>query len=615
LIVADFENRTADSTLGGSVTEAFRIDLAQSPVVTVMPSSAVGQALERMKRDPLVLVEAATAREVALREGAKAIVSGEISPVGKGFVLSAKLLAPADGAELVAIRETAENDGMILQAIDRLSRRMRERIGESLRTIRSNEPLEQVTTSSLEALRLYSQGARAVDRDDNEDAIKLLGQAIAVDTGFAMAYRKLAVALDNSGADATRIVEAATKAYEHRERLPEVERYQTTAYYFWDVDWNPEKIEAAYRSVLAINPDDGTALNNLSLLLSTQRRWAEAEQLAARATEGTDLATSFFVNLLQAQLAQGKRSEARTTLDRFAKGFPESPRPLLARANFASSMGAYDSARNYLLAVARTHPDLSQREEVSSHFLAVSLVQGKLAEAERNGDELLGLAEKRGLPADYLVMGTSLGLVQVVYRNDPAAGLKAVEAALKRHPLASLAPINRPYSALASFYAKAGQPVRARQLLAEYQSTVPASYRRRDNNRYRAAGDIGMAEGKAEEALTNYRAWRDSAGCTNCALYELGRAYELVKLPDSALAAYQQAVSNPGGLGRVYGDAWTLAATYRRLGELFEDRGDREKAIDSYGKFIDLWKQADPELQPQVKEAKERLARLVGEKP
>jgi tetratricopeptide (TPR) repeat protein len=227
---------------------------------------------------------------------------------------------------------------------------------------------------------------------------------------------------------------------------------------------------------------------------------------------------------------------------------------------------------------------------------------------------LLGLAEKRGLPADYLETGAALGLVQALYRNDPAAGLKTVEAALKRHPLASLAPINRPYSALASFYAKAGQADRARQLLAEYQSAVPASYRRRDVNRYRAAGDIGMAEGKAEEALTNYHAWRDSAACTNCALYELGRAYELAKQPDSALVAYQQAVSNPGGLGRVFGDAWTLAATYRRLGELHEERGDREKAIDSYGKFIDLWKQADPELQPQLRQIKERLAKLVGEK-
>jgi len=614
IIVADFANRTADTTLSQSVTEAFRIDLAQSPVVTVMASSAVGQALERMKRDPHTVVDAATAREVALREGVKAVVAGEISPVGKGFVLSAKLLAPADGAELVALRETAENDGVILPAIDRLSRRIRERIGESLRTIRSNEPLEQVTTSSLEALRLYSQGARAVDRDDNESAIKLLDQAIAVDTGFAMAYRKLAVALDNSGGEATRVVEAATKAYEHRERLPEVERYQTTAYYFWDVDWNPEKIEAAYRSVLAINPDDGTALNNLSLLLSAQRRWAEAEQLAARATEGADLATSYFANLLQAQLAQGKRSEGRTTLDRFAKTFPQSPRPLLAQANFNSSMGAYDSARGYLLAVARTHPDLSQQQEVSNQLLAVSLVQGKLAEAERNGDELLGLAEKRGLAADYLVTGTTLALVHVLYRNDPAGGLKAVEAALKRHPLASLAPINRPYSAMASFYAKAGQPDRARRLLAEYQSAVPASYRRRDIEHYRAAGDIAMAERNGGEALTNYHAWRDSVGCTNCALYELGRAYELVKQPDSALVAYQQAVSNPGGLGRVFGDAWTLAATYRRLGELYEERGDREKAADFYGKFIDLWKQADPELQSQVREIKARLAKLVGEK-
>ncbi len=91
IVVADFRNSTPDSTLGTSISEAFRIDLAQSPVMTVMTSSVQTAALERMGRDPRLPLDQAVAREMAVREGAKAVMAGEISPVGRGFVLAARL--------------------------------------------------------------------------------------------------------------------------------------------------------------------------------------------------------------------------------------------------------------------------------------------------------------------------------------------------------------------------------------------------------------------------------------------------------------------------------------------------------------------------------------------
>ena len=153
LVLADFENRSTDSTLGPSVGEAFRIDLAQSRVVRLLDGPAVSDALRRMNRPPGTRLDLALARELAQRVGAKVVVRGQIDPVGRGYVLAAELVAPADGAVLVALRENARDDGAIIDAVDRLSRRLRERIGESLKTIRSSEPLEQVTTTSLEALR------------------------------------------------------------------------------------------------------------------------------------------------------------------------------------------------------------------------------------------------------------------------------------------------------------------------------------------------------------------------------------------------------------------------------------------------------------------------------
>ncbi len=160
ILLADFENRAADSTLGPSVTEAFRVDLSQSPTVRVMDQQAVSQALTRMQRPAGGTLPVALARELAEREGIKAVVTGQIDPVGQGYVLAAGLISASDGKTLSAVRETAEGSGELLKAIDRLSGKLRERIGESLTTIRANPALDQVTTASLPALRKYTEALR-----------------------------------------------------------------------------------------------------------------------------------------------------------------------------------------------------------------------------------------------------------------------------------------------------------------------------------------------------------------------------------------------------------------------------------------------------------------------
>src|SRR5205814_6098392 len=160
---------------------ALRVDLAQVPVVRLLDAARIGAALGRMGRAAGTPVDLAAARELAQREGAKAVVHGQIDRVGQGYVLSAGLVSAADGAVLVALRENARDDGAIIDAVDRLSGKLRERIGESLKTIRASEPLEQVTTGSLEALRKYTEGVSAEGGGDVESAISLLTEATALD--------------------------------------------------------------------------------------------------------------------------------------------------------------------------------------------------------------------------------------------------------------------------------------------------------------------------------------------------------------------------------------------------------------------------------------------------
>ncbi|HSR14929.1 MAG TPA: protein kinase, partial [Gemmatimonadales bacterium] len=261
LVVADFANTTSDSTLGPSLTEAFRIDLAQSSVIRLLEPDDIKGALTRMSRHPDAPLTGELAREVAEREGARGVIAGEIGMVAGSYVLSVRLLAP-DGTTLLAGRETAGDAAGILPALERLSKKLREGVGESLRTLRAEQPLEQVTTPSLEALRLYTQAERAADRADYAESARLLNQAVALDSGFAMAWRKLAVVTNNMGGDPARKLEAAERAYRLRDRLSRREAEVATAYYYDGINDRPEAI-AAYERVLASWPDDASARNNL----------------------------------------------------------------------------------------------------------------------------------------------------------------------------------------------------------------------------------------------------------------------------------------------------------------------------------------------------------------
>ena len=619
VILADFQNRSTDSTLGPSLTAAFRVDLSESPTVRLVDAEAIAAALRRMERPSATLLDAVLAREIAQRENVKAVVTGELDPVGRGYVLSASLVAAVDGHVLTALRETADNDAALIGALDRLSRKLRERIGESLKSIRASEPLAQVTTGSLDALRKYSEAGRAEEEADYERAAAGYRDATAIDTGFAMAYRKLGAMLWNSGASDSVIAAAYAQAFQHRDRLPEVESYLATADYYRMSDYDWRKAVAAYRSLLERDPENTIALNNLAWMLNVRRQWREAESLSVRAMKlGPSI--NYVADAALAQMGQGRYADAQVTLDRFARIAPHNPFFLQVRSALESAQGDYAAAERDLRDLRiEQRGSAPWRATASSGLAWLDEVRGKLALAARDLDDFMEASEQRGLVSDYVAGAAWRALFDVRYRNRPLAALKAVAAALARHPLSSMPTLDRPYPALAVFYAEAGRPELARQLLTEYERVVPEPSRRGHPERLAVPGAIALAEGRAEDAILAYRAWTEEAPLPAEGLFELGTAYERAGQPDSALAVYERSVSTPGprtpfrGV-RDVGEAHALAPGFKRLGELYDARGDRAKAREYYGRFVDLWKDADTELQPTVRDVRARIVGLVGQR-
>lgn len=615
LILADFENRSPDSTLGPSLTTAFRVDLSESPVVRLLDPVAITEALRRAERPITGPVDVPLARDLAQRENVKAVVRGEIDPVGTGYLLSASVIAATDGHVLTAVRETADNDAGLIRALDRLSRQLRARIGESLKSIRAAPPLERVTTGSLEALRRYSEAVRARAAGDFEPAFAAFRDAVAIDTGFAMGYFKLAEALDDGGSPADSTLAAVAKAFALRERLPDVERYLVSAlYYAYHVKDRTKQI-VAYSAVLDRDPDNAVALDNLADQFIVLRQYPKAESLALRGMAlGTRNSTW---DAMTAQVGQGHFAEAETTLARFARVAPHERtlglRALLASARIDYAM-AEQAARAYRDA-GRASPEL--RSFGDFDLAAAEAAEGKLSRAEQDLEDLMSLNESRGHLWWYFLGLVDIAQIDLRLRNHPAEGLKRIDGALRRHPLATVSPADRPYVGLSRYFARAGRLNEAARLLAEYDRDVPEGLRGANGERLGAEGDLLLARGRIADAIGRYQAWYDDPGwcCFRAAqagLFEIATAYEQAHRPDSALAYYERVVTTPS-FDRVYGDQLVLGPILKRLGELYEARGDRAKALDYYGRFVDLWKDADPELRPIVADARAALRRLSAE--
>jgi tetratricopeptide (TPR) repeat protein len=257
---------------------------------------------------------------------------------------------------------------------------------------------------------------------------------------------------------------------------------------------------------------------------------------------------------------------------------------------------------------------LEWQARTSGTLAAITEAQGRLAETARHRRDQMAEHEARRLPADYIRAATQLAGLELGYHNQPAKALGILDSALVRHPLDSLEPVDRPYLEVAAIYAQAGRVEQARRLLREYEAKVPATARRQADDAGRGYGHVAEAEGRMREAADAYREWSQRDGfCRTCGLFELASLYDRQGQQDSARVIYQRILETPTAVGHLAADRYALAPTYKRLGELYEARGDRKRAAGYYNQFVELWKNADAELQPGVREVRGRLARLAQE--
>jgi tetratricopeptide (TPR) repeat protein len=608
IVLADFVDRTGDPSLARTVTEALRVDLSQSAALELMSATAVRDALQRMERDPDAGVNVDLAREIANRGGLKAVLTGEVSSVGGGYVLSAQLISAETGDVLTAQRATASDSTQLIGAMDKLSASLRERVGESLKIIRARDPLLWATTSSLPALRRYSDANRAIEAGDNRRGIELLREAVQVDTTFAEAWRKLGIELNNANINRREALQAMTNAYRFRDRLPETTRYVVEAGYHNQVTGDDEAAIRAYWAAVDANPAASGALNNLAVNYVERREFERAREAIGRALALDTTYPLYHINTVDALIRLGRMDSARAAVTRMER---------VARGHFLTRYAAASVAfqeRDWE-AVDRAMADITGGTPADPAYMlmlraAAAGAQGQAARAQRDLEEAEAKAAAAGLRGLALSMALSRADLTATY-FDPSRAQAQVQAALARTPLASIDTLDRPYGFLASVFAQIGDPAQARSIVSQMERDIPADLMSR---RQRAARDsalayVALAEGNGAEAVRRWQMVTSEGGCVPCGLPELAAAWELAGNTDSAIAVSERYLGATDSY-RNNVDHVGLAPTLFRLGEWYEARGDRSKAVDYYGRFTELWKNADPELQPRVREARDRIAKL-----
>jgi tetratricopeptide (TPR) repeat protein len=537
-----------------------------------------------------------------------------------------RLVSPANGDALLTLRQSASSPDNLIGAVDRLSSKLREEIGESLRSVRADPPLEQVTTSSLSALRLYAEAAQAADRAGYDRAITLLEQAVEQDSGFAMAWRRLGMYLRNSGPlNLAKGDSALRRAWVLRDRLTERERLFVEAGVAY-LDGDHERAIAAYTSILKTQPNEPTALNNLGVEYDELGRSAEAlEQFKKTIAAGGAPALVYGNAIEEASGSLGRTAEADSLLAVYRRDLPgasELPAFALGVAKDEQDFRAVDS-----IAQGMVRGSPAQRVVGHLALAMTAALQGRMHDASREHRNALRVQTRAQTGASESAMLAEVADIErnADYTSDPKALARRLERLWEtnRAITAQRRPIQRRHRDFAALFARLGDVARARQLIDEHLRVVTEREYPTIGARIRGFTSVATvltAEGKPTEAVARIReACSAMSGafvvCDSLAFLEVAEAYDRAGQADSAIAAYRRFVELRAR--RWFAPTTVLdivtpriAPTWRRLGELLESKGEKKSAIEAYERFLDYWRNADPELQPTVRAVRERTSRL-----
>ena len=596
IVLAGVKNETSDPVFDDALDTAMRYEMEQTPYLNILGIDKVFGTLAQLNLPPTTKLTPDVARQICGKTNSKMVISQSIGDAGNGYHLQMRALDCRSGATLAKEQADIGKQNEVVHELGVTAARLRAKLGEPADSLaRFNQPLEKAVSSSLEALQAGTQGHKLSLAGNAEGALKLYQQAVELDPNLALVHGRMGAVylfLGNTELSAA----SYTRAYQLRDRLTEKDRLNTEINYYGRVTGDWEKEYSSVLRFLEIFPRDVFAHANLRAAFVYL---GQPDRAADEAVETARLQPSayYFGSAIQSIRFASRFNEAKSWLAKADALKLDNSLIRRERLIVAFATGDRDNVEKILKAEERG----SYREDFLHEHSLIEIQEGRFHSAERLRLQALERTSKDS-NADWWVVLSALEDAEV------GKDVQARGYASK----ADGSPLDRNNKiALALALARSGRTAEAGRLADQISAerpedtlvqhyfipTIRAAIKLRQHD---PAAAIDLLRGTAKYDL----AFTGSFESVYPA-YLRGLAYLALGDGRSAAAQFQKLIDNPGfSVRHVIGPLARL-----QLGRAQKMMGDEAATRESYEAFLDLWKNADPDI-PIYQQAKAEYAKL-----
>jgi eukaryotic-like serine/threonine-protein kinase len=592
IVIADFTNTTGDPVFNGALRQGLSVQLGQTPFLKLVPGDQVAQTLKMMEQPLDARLTPAVAREVCQRMNATVEIDGAIAPLGNQYVIGLNALNCKTGETLAQEQITAEGKEKVLPALSNAASELRSKLGESQASLETYDvPLNQATTSSLEALQAYNQGGQALWEGDWESAIASLERATNIDTNFATAYALLG-ALQAQFGDSELADKNVTLAYELRDRTNAYEKLSIPATYYFQVIRDYDGAATFYDQWAKTFPRDPAAWIGLGVTYTWAGQFDQALPALSEALRFQPSAFPYGMIAID-NISLNRFDEARKTIAKAREMHiePFLSAPILYTIGFLTGDQAEMRKQE---ARAWTDVPPGTREDVQGETAAYA---GHLSAARDWTRRAVALAEAAKLKNTVAGYHSESGIREALFGNFAQAlseARRSVDPSLDRD-------VRGP----AAFALALAGDEQALQITDDLSRRFPdASYQHYICVPVTRAA-LTLRHGDSQKAIESleippaYELVGPNAVGLMLPVYLRGQAYLVAHKGTEAAAEFQKILDHPG----VVGNGPVGALAHLGLARAYAMQGDTAKARAAYQDFFALWKDADPDI-PILKQAK-----------
>jgi eukaryotic-like serine/threonine-protein kinase len=606
IVLADFTNAAGDPVFDGTLRQGLAVQLEQSPFLSLISEERIQQILKLMDKPTNARLTPEIAREICERTGSAVVLDGSIATLGSQYVLGLRARDCRSGDVIADEQVQAAGKEDVLNALGQMANKFRTRAGESLASVKQHDtPLPEATTSSLEALKAYSAAWQAQATGGSAAAIPHFKRAIEIDPKFALAYAALGRMYDDLG-EPDLSAENTTKAYELRDRVSDREKFFIGASYDLEVTGNFVAAEQTCNVWAQTYPRD--PIPHLFLSGDVYPTIGNYKKATEAASQAIGLDPDFVVgywNLAYAHEYLGELGEAENALRRAAERKLEIPDFFVQRYDIAF-LKRDKTAMQQAIASAEGK---SAEDWISEHEALVLAYGGQLRNSRALTQRAEELANEANQREEAALFEAGAALREAFFGNPIAARERATAAlGLSKNK-------DVQYGAAFSF-ALARDNSRAEMLDKDLEKLFPEDISVRFSyipsirallalNRREPTKAVELLEVSSPYELGAPHSSMHGFFGAMYPVYVRGMAYLAEQQGQEAAAEFQKILDHPG---IVVSDPIGALARLQ-LGRAYVMSGDRIRAKSAYQDFLNLWKDADPEI-PIVKQAKAEYGKL-----